>query len=586
MIVQKLEINNFLSIADAMIEFPSSGLMLISGWNNTLGRSNGAGKSTIMQALCWALYAEFPRNIKVDEIIRRGQSSCSVSVHASINDINWVITRKRPVELVVTRNGEKLKGNPKLLQSIVEQEVGFSYSQFLVTSYFPQNGNGSRFLNQKDSSAKEFLGVILNFSKAEQGYKKLHLLLKDAESELARATYKLNTLCDNVHNLHTLGQMPIPELPNKEEVKAVKENLDLVKQQALAPPDTSVVDAKIDMVKKKQKAVEQVKYQVATLKSKVESLKTSISNLKLPRYMSCPSCGEHLIEKSSDLVAFDDESAEAVRKSKEDDLNNQITENNLKLEEFNLGLSKVGNIDNLLDTLSNEKASLKSDYLVAIQKQKTLEAQLASFKRMYEAHQAAKEQVAKVGEQMTALQLQIVEANALMLSSENDVKTLSAAKQVMSPMGAIAYSLDSVIEEINDEVTSYLDIFSHSTMSYKMSSGEDKAKITHHVTHDGEEVSVGSLSGGEEKGLILSVDLGLSEVLAKRCGAPLPSVLMLDECFDGLDYIGKEKVLDALKELSTSRCIVVVDHSTEFSSLFTKRIKVVKDSGVSTVVVE
>ena len=51
MIVQKLEINNFLSIADATIEFPSSGLMLISGWNNTLGRSNGAGKSTLLKLI-------------------------------------------------------------------------------------------------------------------------------------------------------------------------------------------------------------------------------------------------------------------------------------------------------------------------------------------------------------------------------------------------------------------------------------------------------------------------------------------------------------------------------------------------------
>ena len=586
MLLQKLEITNFLSIAEATIEFPSSGLMLISGWNNTLGRSNGAGKSTIMQALCWVLYGEMPRNVKVDEIIRRGQSSCSVSVHMSISDVSWVVTRKRPVDISVTRNGEKLKGNPKLLQSIVEQEIGFNYSQFLVTSYFPQNGSGSRFLNQKDSSAKEFLGVILNFSRAEQGYKKLHLLLKDAETELSKANFKLNTLCGNVNSLTALNQMPIPDLPNKEEVKAVKESLDLVKQQALAPPDTTEVDSKIEFIKKKQKAAEQLKYQASTLKSKVDSLKTSISNLKLPHYMTCPSCSEHLIEKSNDLVVFDDASAEAVRKAKEDDFNNQILENNLKLKEFNLTLSKAGNLNEALDKLSDEKASLKSDYLVAIQKQKTLEAQLTSFRRMYEAHQAAKEQVAKVGEQMVALQVQIEEANALVLSLEGDIKVLSAAKQVMSPMGAIAYSLDSVIDEINNEVTSYLDIFSHSTMSYKMSSGEDKAKITHHVTHDGEEVSVGSLSGGEEKGLILSVDLGLSEVLANRCGVPLPSVLMLDECFDGLDYIGKEKVLDALKELSVSRCIIVVDHSTEFSSLFTQRIKVIKDNGISTVVIE
>jgi DNA repair exonuclease SbcCD ATPase subunit len=312
----------------------------------------------------------------------------------------------------------------------------------------------------------------------------------------------------------------------------------------------------------------------------------AINNLKLPRYTDCPSCGEHLIEKSGSLVIFDDESAEAVRKSKEDELKKQSEEAISKINDFTVGLSKAGDIDSQIEKLSDEKAALKSDFLVTMQRQKTLEAQLAAYKQIYEAHQGAKEQVAKVTEQISTLEGQIAETNSLMLSHEDTVKTLAAAKQVLSPMGAIAYSLDAIMDEINEEVTYYLDIFSHGTMAYKMSSGNDKAKIVHNITHDGENVSVGSLSGGEERGLILSVDLGLSEVLAKKCGVPLPSILLLDECFDGLDYVGKEKVLDSLKELSESRCIIIVDHSTEWSALFNKRIRVVKSNGISTVEVE
>jgi len=134
MILQKLTITNFLSIENASVEFPTSGLMLITGWNDTLNRANGAGKSAVMQALCWCLYGEFPRDIKVDEIVRRGESSCVVSVKAHINGVDWTIVRKRPIDFALFRNGERQKGNMKLLQAIIEQEIGFNYQQFLVTS--------------------------------------------------------------------------------------------------------------------------------------------------------------------------------------------------------------------------------------------------------------------------------------------------------------------------------------------------------------------------------------------------------------------------------------------------------------------
>jgi DNA repair exonuclease SbcCD ATPase subunit len=123
-------------------------------------------------------------------------------------------------------------------------------------------------------------------------------------------------------------------------------------------------------------------------------------------------------------------------------------------------------------------------------------------------------------------------------------------------------------------------------MTYALTSGDDKAKITHTVTKDGQDVSVGSLSGGEERGLILSVDLGLAEVIANRSGVNLPSVLMLDECTDGLDYVGKEKLLDALRQIAQTRCIIVIDHSTEFSALFDRNIKIIKKGGVSSLVIE
>lgn len=590
MLLQEVIIENFLSIAKATIPMAPNGLVLVTGWNEMLGRANGAGKSAIMLSISWCLYGEFPRDIKVDEIVRRGESSCSVTVKAILNGQEWIITRKRPVDLQITVAGKKLKGNPKLLQATIEQEIGFNYRQFLVTSYFPQKGDGSRFINQKDSLAKEFLGVVLNFSRAEQGYKKLHLQLKDKELELSSAVAKMNGLSSSLSRLKSIADVPFPELPGKQEVASVKSELDILKAQTINPPDTSAIDAQIDSLKKKQKALEQVQYQVATLKQKVKTYTSNIEDLDEPQYMSCPNCGEHLIERNDGgpgtLVVFDDESAANVKKNKEDQLKLQIDETNSKISELELVISKNNDLSAQVDSFVEKRSLMKSDFLVAEQKKKTLEIQLQSFRRAYEMYQQAKDQAAKIQSQISETEAQLNEATVEVQQKEKEVMELVAAKQVLSPTGAIAYSLDSIIDEINGEVTSYLDIFSHGTMTYRMASGEDKAKVTHNVTYEGKDVSVGSLSGGEERGLVISVDLGLSEVLAKRCGVPLPSVLMLDECFEGLDYVGKEKVLDALKEIARDRCILVIDHHTEMAALFDSRIKVIKKDSISHVEIE
>ena len=582
MILREVVIENFLSIAEATVPFPVNGLVLLSGWNNTLGRANGAGKSAIMQAISWCLYSKFPRDIKVDEITKRGCSSCSVSVKVSFGSDEWIITRKRPSDLQVFTNGKQVKGNPKFLQALIEQEIGFTYDQWLVTSYFPQKGDSSRFLNQKDSSAKDFLGMVLNFSKAEQGYKKLHLDLKEKEVELASAMAKLSSLTGAVDRLKSIASMPIPELPDKEEVMRVKAELDLIK--AMKTPDTTDLDQKINFLKKKKEASDKVRYQVSALEQSVISLSEKRDNLELPTHLTCPSCGDHLLDSGRGLVAFDEQSAEKALESKREAISKQIEEAEEKIKLYKTAISQ----DNTrqLDEYVEKKASLKSEWLVNQQKQKTLEVQLQSYKRMVEAYKQAKDQIATIKVQVDETEAQMFNANREAKAIEAEMILIVAAKQVLSPTGAIAYSLDSIIDDINCEVTSYLDIFSHGTMTYKMTSGDDKAKINHTVTYNGDDVSVGSLSGGEERGLILSVDLGLSEVLAKRCGVPLPSILMLDECFEGLDFIGKEKVLDALREVSVDRCIMLIDHNTEFSSLFASKISVTKIDSTSKVEVE
>ena len=61
----KLSIKNFLVIGEAEVDLHNCGLTLIEGRNedDESANSNGAGKSSLVDALCWCLYARLPVRI-------------------------------------------------------------------------------------------------------------------------------------------------------------------------------------------------------------------------------------------------------------------------------------------------------------------------------------------------------------------------------------------------------------------------------------------------------------------------------------------------------------------------------------------
>jgi len=583
MIVTDIIVKDFLSFGDVHAQLPSSGLVLITGWDEDLGRANGAGKSSLFQALAWCLYGEMPRDIKVEELIRRGQKATSVTVKFTVDGVAYTVTRKRPSSLDLTIGLEKQKGNPKFLQALIEQTVGLSYEQFLITSYFPQKGDASRFLKQNDAKAKDFLGTILNFNKTESAYKKLHIEMKDLEIALATKRAEITGAEQSVERFKSIVDMPAPAMPAKEDIVKIKSELNRLTAATVNVPDTLSLDSEIERVKSAVQKVQSSKYVLEQARQNITSLARKIEQTKASEehYLTCPACAAELLQSNGNLVAFDEEAAQGVKDQKVAAFEEQINTHKATVAENAPLAEKESAFLSKLDEVKNKRMHARHQYELDSQSKQHYVAQMATVRTQVIGVQQAKEQKAKISEQLEQMKVLVTTKTAELQAIEKEYALVSAAKAVMSPTGAIAYSLDSVMGELNDQVGQYLDIFSHNTMTYKITSGDDKAKVTHVVSKDSSDVSVGSLSGGEERGLIISVDLGLAEVIAQRGGVSLPSVLMLDECFEGLDSVGKEKVIDALREIARDRCIVVIDHSSEFNALFDQSIKIVKKSGVS-----
>jgi DNA repair protein SbcC/Rad50 len=90
-------------------------------------------------------------------------------------------------------------------------------------------------------------------------------------------------------------------------------------------------------------------------------------------------------------------------------------------------------------------------------------------------------------------------------------------------------------------------------------------------------------SGGEAFRINFAIRIALSRLLAKRAGAPLPT-LIIDEGFGTQDAIALEKVKEAINSIQNDfEKILVITHMEELKDAFPTRIDVVKTAEGSTV---
>ena len=90
-------------------------------------------------------------------------------------------------------------------------------------------------------------------------------------------------------------------------------------------------------------------------------------------------------------------------------------------------------------------------------------------------------------------------------------------------------------------------------------------------------------SGGEAFRINFAVRIALSRLLARRAGAPLPT-LIIDEGFGTQDNTGMEKLKEAINSIQGDfEKILVITHMDELKDAFPTRIDVTKTAAGSTI---
>ena len=131
-----LSLSNFRSFTTPTdIAFSTGpGLKLITGQNEVEPRlgANGCGKSTIWDAVCFALYGTSVRGLRPSDLISTGKPTLGVSLVLKIDGETRVIHRTAPPMRIALDEGEPYD------QDGIDRLVGLSRSQFLNSVVFGQ----------------------------------------------------------------------------------------------------------------------------------------------------------------------------------------------------------------------------------------------------------------------------------------------------------------------------------------------------------------------------------------------------------------------------------------------------------------
>lgn len=202
MIPVSLEMENFYSHSQSKIDFNFSSALIIGENDDDQDKSNGSGKSSIFEAIGWALFNE-SRTKAADAVIKRGKSGCKVIFIFEHDNKKYKIIRTRSAKYAAQNSVEffqvlddgkeiqiKADTNSELDRKI-RDTIKSNYKVFINSSYFRQSDLSS-FLNGTSSDRQKIVSSILNLDRWDKYMKGADKKAKDLEKEVSIIKYKLS----------------------------------------------------------------------------------------------------------------------------------------------------------------------------------------------------------------------------------------------------------------------------------------------------------------------------------------------------------------------------------------------------------
>ena len=573
--IKNLTVRNFMSVGNSTqgIDFDRNDLTLVLGENLDLGGDgsrNGTGKTTIINALSYALYGQALSNIRKDNLVNKTNGkNMLVSLDFAVGNKSFKIERGRKPNVLrfFVNNQEQVvvdeaQGDSRETQDAIEQTLGLSHDMF--KHILALNTYTEPFLSLKANDQRTIIEQLLGITQLSERadrIKELNRQTKDAiqqEEFRIRAEQEANRRIEE--QVESLKRRQNLWLSKKEEdlTKLLNQWNELQKLDIDVEIQAHQAHREWDQ---KRKDINELATQISRTKLDVgreEKLIAKLSKeIETLANHECHTCGQ----------AFHDSKHEQVLAGKQ----SELTSAQANLVEFGALLSELQTTHDSLGTLGKPPKMFYDRESDAIQHQATV----ANLEQQIASKQTETDPYAEQIEEMTGQALQVITYDTL-----NELTRLQEHQDFLLKL---LTSKDSFIrKKIIEQNLSYLNA--------RLTHYLDRVGLPHTVVFQndlsvsieelGRELDFDNLSRGERNRLILSMSWAFRDVF-ESLYQPI-NLLFIDEMIDnGLDTAGVENALALLKQMSRERhkSIWLVSHRDELAGRVENILKVIKEGG-------
>jgi exonuclease SbcC len=176
------------------------------------------------------------------------------------------------------------------------------------------------------------------------------------------------------------------------------------------------------------------------------------------------------------------------------------------------------------------------------------------------------------------------EKSTLKEAAIKELKIYEELALAFGKKGIQAMLIENALPELEEEANSLLSRMTDNRMSVRIES-QRAAKSREGEALETLDINIGDelgtrryemYSGGEAFRIDFALRIALSKLLARRAGAPLPT-LIIDEGFGSQDAGGRERLVEAINSIQDDfEKILVITHIDEMKESFPVRIEVSK----------
>ena len=557
-VFKSIEWKNFLSTGNT-----ANKVLLNKSQTTLIIGKNGEGKSTILDALCFALFGKPFRNINKGQLVNSiNNKNCLVTIEFDINGREYKIVRGiKPHVFEIWVNDEVLNQDAAVrdYQKVLEQQIlKLNYKTFTQVVIL---GSASfvPFMQLPTTQRREVIEDILDiriFSTMNSLLKEKASETKDAiakvENEISAAKIKVESQQAIIKTITEAKTTAIENIrakisANSAEILSSESEIELIVSQI----DT--LKASINDKETVTEGIEQAKSFRSKLLQKIETCEHNTEFFNA--HDVCPSCRQGIPEEHKSTIV--------------EEYNSQLVEQNRKISELeevliklNTNLSKINEIQSQITAKNIELSSQNSKITLLNKQVKEMQAEIEATKtdttnideEKNKLKELAQEALNKINSKTSLQEHRNLEEVASILLKDTGIKT------------AIIREYLPIMNKLINKYLNAMDTYIHFEL--------DEAFNEKIRSRFRDEFTYASFSEGEKMRIDLAILFTWRQV-AKMKNSVNTNLLLLDEIFDSsLDTAGTDYFLNLMNQFGEKSNIFVISHKGD--QLFDKFRSVIK----------